>query len=44
MASVCKIGPIAYQPKRPLAWNPKNNPEANVLLGRAMTEEWDIEL
>ncbi|MBO0950524.1 Gfo/Idh/MocA family protein [Fibrella forsythiae] len=48
-ASVCNIGNIAYQLKRPLQWNPKkeqfkNDPEANALLGRSMTNEWGIKI
>ncbi|NID12927.1 Gfo/Idh/MocA family protein [Fibrivirga algicola] len=48
-ASVCNIGNIAYQLKRPLQWNPKkeqfkNDAEANALLGRPMTNEWGIRL
>ncbi len=48
-ASVCNIGNIAYQLKRPLAWNPrketfKNDAEANALLGRPMNNQWGIKL
>jgi predicted dehydrogenase len=48
-ASVCNIGNIAYQLKRPLRWNPKkelfkNDPEANALLGRPMLNEWGIKI
>ncbi len=48
-ASVCNIGNIAYQLKRPLKWNPKteqfkNDAEANALLGRPMNNEWKIKL
>lgn len=48
-ASVCNIGNIAYQLKRPLQWNPKkeefkNDKEANALLGRSMTKEWGIKI
>ncbi|HEV7347832.1 Gfo/Idh/MocA family oxidoreductase [Telluribacter sp.] len=46
-ASVCNIGNIAYQVKRPLQWNPKkesfkNDKEANALLGRDMNKDWGI--
>jgi predicted dehydrogenase len=48
-ASVCNIGNIAYQVKRPLKWNPKkekfdNDKEANSLLGRPMSNEWAIKI
>ena len=48
-ASVCNIGNIAYQVKRPLTWNPKkekfkNDAEANALLGRPMLNEWAIKI
>lgn len=48
-ATVCNIGNIAYQLKRPLQWNPKkehfkNDVEANALLGRSMNNEWGIKL
>ena len=48
-ASVCNIGNIAYQLKRPLQWNPKkemfkNDKEANELLGRSMNNTWGIKL
>ncbi|HEX9958956.1 MAG TPA: Gfo/Idh/MocA family oxidoreductase [Fibrella sp.] len=48
-ASVCNIGNIAYQLKRPLVWNPKkeqfkNDAEANALLGRPMLNEWGIKI
>jgi predicted dehydrogenase len=48
-ASVCNIGNIAYQLKRPLVWNPKkeqfkNDAEANALLGRTMNNEWGIKI
>jgi predicted dehydrogenase len=48
-SSVCNIGNIAYQLKRPLQWNPKkeqfkNDPEANALLGRSMNSEWGIKI
>ena len=46
-ATVCNIGNIAYQLKRPLQWNPKkeqfkNDAEANALLGRSMNKQWGI--
>ena len=48
-ASVCTIGNIAYELKRPLIWNPKkeifkNDSEANALLGRKMNTEWGIKI
>ena len=48
-ASVCNIGNIAYQLKRPLTWDPKEekfkkDAEANVLLGRPMLNEWAIKI
>jgi len=48
-ASVCTLGNIAYELKRPLAWNPKkevfkNDPVANALLGRPLLDEWKIKL
>jgi predicted dehydrogenase len=48
-ASVCNIGNIAYELKRPLSWNPgkekfKNDATANALLGRPMLNEWGIKL
>jgi predicted dehydrogenase len=48
-ASVCNIGNIAYQLKRPLQWDPqqeqfKNDAEANALLGRPMLNEWGIKI
>ncbi|WP_028666381.1 Gfo/Idh/MocA family protein [Runella zeae] len=48
-ASVCNIGNIAYQLKRPLQWNPKketfkNDKEANALLGREMNSTWGIKI
>lgn len=48
-ATVCNIGNIAYQLKRPLRWNPKKenfkgDQEANDLLGRTMNKEWGITL
>lgn len=48
-ATVCNIGNIAYQLKRPLKWDPKkekfeNDEEANAMLGRPMLNEWAIKL
>ena len=48
-ATVCNIGNIAYQIKRPLQWDPekekfKNDEEANALLGRPMKNEWAIKI
>ena len=48
-ASVCNLGNIAYELKRPLRWNPKkerfkNDKEANALLGRTMLPEWAIKM
>ncbi|AOW10095.1 Gfo/Idh/MocA family protein [Flavobacterium gilvum] len=48
-ATVCNIGNIAYQLKRPLKWSPEkekfdNDSEANALLGRPMSNEWGIKL
>jgi len=48
-ATVCNIGNIAYQVKRPLKWDPKkekfkDNAEANALLGRPMLNEWAIKI
>ena len=48
-ASVCTIGNIAYELKRPLKWNPKkekfkNDAAANALLGRPMLNEWAIKI
>ena len=48
-ATVCNIGNIAYQLKRPLKWNPekekfKDDVEANALLGRPMLNEWAIKI
>lgn len=48
-STVCNIGNIAYQLKRPLKWNPqkekfKNDAEANALLKRPMLNEWGIKL
>lgn len=46
-ATVCNIGNIAYELKRPLHWNPhkeefKNDDEANRLRSREMRKEWMI--
>ncbi len=48
-ASVCNIGNIAYELKRPLRWDPvtekfANDHEANNLLGRKMLNDWKIKL
>lgn len=48
-SSVCNLGNIAYELKRPLQWNPKkeqfkNDKEANELLGRSMRAEWGIKI
>jgi predicted dehydrogenase len=48
-ATVCNIGNIAYQVKRPLKWDPKkekfkDDAEANALLGRPMLNEWAIKI
>lgn len=48
-ATVCNLGNIAYQLKRPLKWKPeeekfKNDAEANALLGRPMLNEWAIKI
>jgi predicted dehydrogenase len=48
-ASVCNIGNIAYELKRPLRWDPvtekfTNDHEANNLLGRKMLNDWKIKL
>ncbi|HUS00079.1 MAG TPA: Gfo/Idh/MocA family oxidoreductase [Chitinophagaceae bacterium] len=48
-ATVCNIGNIAYELKRPLKWNPKkekfkDDAEANALLGRPMLNEWGIKI
>jgi predicted dehydrogenase len=44
-ASVCTLGNIAYELKKPLQWDPKaekftNNDSANKMLTRPMKEEW----
>lgn len=46
-ATVCNIGNIGYELKRPLHWNPhkeefKNDDEANRLRSREMRKEWMI--
>ena len=46
-ASICNLGNIAYQLKRPLKWNPEtekfaDDAEANALLSRPMRPEWNI--
>ncbi|HAK79623.1 MAG TPA: oxidoreductase, partial [Runella sp.] len=46
-SSVCNLGNIAYELKRPLQCNPKkeqfkNDKEADELLGRSMRAEWGI--
>jgi predicted dehydrogenase len=48
-ATVCNIGNIAYQLKRPLKWDPKkekfkNDVEADALLRRPMLNEWAIKI
>jgi hypothetical protein len=48
-STVCNLGNIAYQLKRPLKWNAKkerfrNDSEANALLGRPMRNEWAIKI
>jgi predicted dehydrogenase len=48
-ATVCNLGNIAYQVKRPLKWDPKKemfkeDAEANALLGRPMLNEWAIKI
>ncbi|MGV3558902.1 Gfo/Idh/MocA family protein [Larkinella arboricola] len=48
-ASVCTIGNIAYELKRPLEWNPKKeqfkkDKEANARLERPLKAEWAIKL
>src|SRR6186713_1861390 len=48
-STVCNIGNIAYQLKRPLKWDPKkekfkDDAEANALLGRPMLNEWAIKI
>jgi len=46
-ATVCNIGNIAYELRRPLQWNPhkeefKNDDEANKLRSRDMRKEWVV--
>jgi predicted dehydrogenase len=46
-ATVCNLGNIAYELKRPLHWNPhteefSNDDEANKLRGREMRKEWEV--
>ena len=46
-ATVCNIGNIAYELKRPLQWNPQkeefiNDDEANKLRSREMRKEWVV--
>jgi predicted dehydrogenase len=46
-ATVCNLGNIAYELKRPLKWNPEkekfiNDKEANSLLGRPMLKKWRV--
>lgn len=46
-ATVCNIGNIAYELKRPLKWNPATesflkDDEANALRGRKMRKEWNV--
>lgn len=46
-ATVCNIGNIAYELKRPLVWNPHkeefhNDDEANKLTSREMRKEWVV--
>jgi predicted dehydrogenase len=48
-ASVCTLGNIAYELKRPLIWNPekekfKGDREANALRSRSMRKEWAIKI
>ena len=48
-ATVCNLGNIAYQLKRPLTWDPKaeefkKDAEANELLGRPMRNDWAIKI
>lgn len=48
-ASVCTLGNIAYELKRPLDWDPKkekfkNDAEATAMLGRELRPEWKIKL
>jgi predicted dehydrogenase len=46
-ATVCNLGNIAYELKRPLKWDPvkevfPNDDEANKLTGREMKKEWSV--
>ncbi len=46
-ATVCNLGNIAFELKRPLYWDPekekfKNDSEANRLLGRKMRKPWTV--
>jgi hypothetical protein len=48
-ATVCNLGNIAYELKRPLTWNPKkekfkNDKEANAMRSRPMRKEWEIKV
>lgn len=48
-ASVCTIGNIAYELKRPLEWNPKKeqfkkDKDANARLERSIKDEWAIKV
>lgn len=48
-ASMCTIGNIAYQLKRPLQWDAKkelfiNDNEANAKLGRTLNKEWGVKI
>jgi predicted dehydrogenase len=46
-ATVCTLGNIAYELKRPLKWNPqkekfKKDGAANDMLSRKLKKEWDV--
>ena len=48
-ATVCNLGNIAYELKRPLKWNPEteqfiNDEGANALCGRKLRDKWKIEI
>jgi predicted dehydrogenase len=48
-ATVCNLGNIALDAKRPLTWDPKtetfkNDKAANEMLGRKLKSEWNIKL
>jgi predicted dehydrogenase len=48
-SSLCTIGNMAYELKRPLTWNPrkekfKNDDQANAMLGRKLNSEWGIKI